>query len=64
MVSCLDFSRTGDRNGFLASASSSDVSTGVKAGVKRSGGGARGDCEKMLLCCVLGEVRNGRGRNF
>lgn len=62
MVSCLDFGRTGDRNGFLASASSSDVSTGVKAGVRRRGGGARIDCEKVLMCCAFGDVRNGRGR--
>ena len=34
-VSCSDLSRTGDRNGFLSSASSSEVSTGVRAGVRR-----------------------------
>ena len=34
-VSCSDLSRRGDLNGFLSSPSSSEVSTGVRAGVRR-----------------------------
>ena len=63
-VSCSDFSRDGDRKGYLRSPSSSDVSTGVRAGVWSGGGIARGDWEKVLMCLLYGEVRKGKARSL
>lgn len=64
MVSWADRSRIGDRNGFLSSPSSSEVSTGVRAGVSKGCGRVRGDCEKVLMYFIVGEVRKGRVRGF
>lgn len=63
-VSWVDFSRMGDRKGFLSSPSSSEVSVGVKAGVRRGLGRVLGDWESVLLCLVVGELRNGRARGL
>lgn len=63
-VSCVDFSRVGDRKGFFICPSSSDVSVGVKAGVSRGLGSVLGDWEKVLVCLEVGEVRKGRARGL
>lgn len=64
IVSWADLSCIGDRKGFLSSPSSSEVSVGVKAGVRRGVGSVRGDWEKGLMYLAVGEVRNGRVRNL
>lgn len=63
-VSCSDFARTGDRKGFLSSPSSSEVSTGVKAGVSKGCGTPRGDWENGLMCLLVGAVRKGKARGL